>query len=326
MPLAGGPLAFSACRVGARGREERWLPAAELRRLAARDDRVRARLDLLCAPRPAFAGIEPGGPAIMGVVNATPDSFSDGGLHDSPDAAIAHGERLAAAGAELIDVGGESTRPGAAPAAPEVERARALPVVAALAAAGLSVSIDTRNAATMRAALAAGAVAVNDVSALAHDPESLAAVAEAGCCAVLMHSAGDPRVMQDDPRYDDVVLDVFDDLEDRVAACRAAGIPAGRLAVDPGIGFGKTPAHNMRLIESAAIFHGLGCPLLIGASRKSTIARIAGGAARDAGRRLPGSLALALAAWERGAQVVRVHDVEETAQARALWRALDDAV
>ncbi len=321
---------FSACRVvarGARGREERWLSAPALRRLAARDDRVRARLDLLCAPRPAFAG--PGaaaGPAIMGVVNVTPDSFSDGGLHDSPDAAIAHGGRLAAAGAELVDVGGESTRPGAAPVAPEVERERALPVVAALAAAGLAVSIDTRNAATMRAALAAGAAAVNDVSALAHDSGSLAAVAEAGCRAVLMHSAGDPRTMQDDPRYDDVVLDVFDYLEDRVAACRAAGIPVGRLAVDPGIGFGKTPAHNMRLVESAAIFHGLGCPLLVGASRKSAIARIAGGAARDAGRRLPGSLALALAAWERGAQVVRVHDVEETAQARALWRALDDAV
>ena len=333
LPLAGGPLWFSAGLLIARrtgGRDTQWLPAPALRERAADDPRLGALLARLCAPRAPFAGIATDSPALMGVVNATPDSFSDGGRHTAPGAAAAQGLALAGAGAALIDIGGESTRPGAAPVPPQVERGRVLPAVAAVAAAGHAVSIDTRNAATMRAALDAGAAVVNDVSALAHDPESLQTVAGAGCAAVLMHSAGDPRTMQHDPRYDDVALDVYDRLAARVAACEAAGIPRERLMLDPGFGFGKTPAHNMRLVDELALFHGLGCPLLLGASRKSTIARIAVSATRTAGAaraedgRLAGSLALALAAWDRGAQMVRVHDVAGTAQARALWRALDE--
>lgn len=328
LPLAGGPIWFTACllisRKG-RGRETRWLPVPALRARAAGDPGLEARLRRLTAPRPAFAGVDMHGPSIVGVINVTPDSFSDGGRHAAPEAAAAHGAALAAAGAALLDVGGESTRPGAAPVPGDVERGRVLPAVSALAAAGYTVSVDTRNAGTMRAAAAAGAAVLNDVTALTHDPGSLAAAADTGCAVVLMHSGGDPRVMQDDPRYDDVALDVYDYLDERAAACRAAGIAPGRLAVDPGFGFGKTPAHNMRLIESMALFHGLGCPLLIGASRKSTIAHIAGESARAADSRLAGSLALAQAAWARGVQMVRVHDAAETAQARALWQALDDS-
>lgn len=326
LPLAGGPFAFAACleiRRAPGGRETHWRSVPELRARAAADPRLDALLTRLAAPRAPLPGAAPDAPAIMGVVNATPDSFYDGGLHAAPEAAIARGRALAAAGAAIIDIGGESTRPGAAPIPPETESARVLPVVSALAEAGLAVSIDTRNASVMRAALAAGAVMINDVGALAHDPESIAAAAESGCHVVLMHSAGDPRVMQDDPRYGDVDLDVYDFLERRAAACEAAGIARRRLVLDPGFGFGKTPAHNMSLVSALALFHGLGCPLLIGASRKSSIARIAGPAAEAPAERLPGSLALAQAAWDRGVQAVRVHDAAETAQARALWRALD---
>ena len=328
LPLAGGPVRFSACIAISRdaerpGREERWLSVPQLRERAAADPQLRARLEHLSAPRPAFAGLEgDASPRLMGVINVTPDSFSDGGLWADPERAVAHGRALAEAGAALIDVGGESTRPGAEPVSPRREAERVLPVVAALAEAGLAVSIDTRNASVMRAALNAGAIVVNDVSALAHDPDSLAVVAETGCSAVLMHSAGDPRTMQDHPRYDDVALDVYDFLEARVAACEAAGVPRSRLAVDPGFGFGKTPAHNLALVAAAALFHGLGCAVLLGVSRKSTIARVVGAAAREPGDRLPGSLALAQAAWDRGVQIARVHDAAETAQARSLWRAL----
>ncbi len=304
------------------GHEERWLSIPALRDLAAAHPSVSERLRLLCAQRAPFAGIPVDKPAIMGVVNATPDSFSGDGLADAPDAAAARGAALAKAGAALIDVGGESTRPGAEPTLPAVERGRVLPVVSRLAAAGVKVSIDTRNPGTMRAALAAGAVAVNDISALTHDPDSLAAVGEADCGVVLMHSAGDPRTMQDKPRYDDAALDIFDYFAERIAVCEKAGIARTRLALDFGFGFGKIPAHNMRLIDATALFHGLGCALLVGASRKSTIAHFAGSPRPAAERRLPGSLALALAAWDRGAQMVRVHDVAETAQARALWQAL----
>ncbi len=330
LPLAGGPFAFAGCLAidrgeGGQGREERWLSIPELRDRADADPFFGRRLKRLSAPRPAFSGLTTDQPAIMGVVNVTPDSFSDGGRYAAPAAAVEHGLALAEAGAGVIDAGGESTRPGAQPVPPALERERLLPVISALVGAGLTVSVDTRNATTMREALDAGAAMVNDVSALTHDPDSPAIVAAAGCAVVLMHCAGDPRDMQDDPRYDDVVLDLYDYFEARLAACRAAGIAREQLILDPGFGFGKTPAHNMSLVDSLALFHGLGCPLLIGASRKSTIGRIAGGAAAAPNGRLPGSLALAQAAWDRGAQIVRVHDAAETAQARALWRTLDDS-
>jgi len=314
LPLAGGGIAFSALELADRERRA-WLG---VERLSEFEDNP--RIEALQVPPPPFAGIAMDAPSLMGVLNVTPDSFSDGGRYGGIDDAIAHGLALAEAGAAIVDVGGESTRPGAAPIPVEEECARVLPVVRALAGAGVTVSIDTRNPATMAAAAEAGAAIINDVSALSHHADSAAVAAETGLAVVLMHSLGDPRVMQDDPTYDHVVLDIYDALEARLAAAEAAGIPRTKLAIDPGFGFGKTPAHNLRLIAWAATFHGLSVPLLIGVSRKSTIAKIAGGAPADA--RLPGSLALALAALDQGAQILRVHDVAETAQALAIWQAL----
>jgi dihydropteroate synthase len=258
----------------------------------------------------------------MGIVNVTPDSFSDGGRRLDPEAAVAHGLRLEAEGADILDIGGESTRPGAEPVGIEEELRRVIPVVAALAAqAHVPVSIDTRNAEVMHHAAEAGARIVNDVAALGHDPDALRVAAETGLPVVLMHAQGDPRTMQLDPRYDDVVLDVYDWLEARIAVCEAAGIPRTRLVVDPGIGFGKTLAHNLALIASLSIFHGLGCAILLGASRKSFIGRLAGGAGPD--RRLPGSLAAALIGAAQGVQALRVHDVAATRQALAVWEACE---
>jgi dihydropteroate synthase len=256
----------------------------------------------------------------MGIVNVTPDSFSDGGDLATPAAAIARGRSMLAEGADLLDIGGESTRPGSDPVAPEEELRRVLPVVEGLAAAGACVSIDTRNAATMRRAIAAGARLVNDVSALAHDPGALDVVAESGVPVVLMHAQGDPRTMQRDPAYAFAPLDVFDYLEARIAVCLARGIGRERIVVDPGIGFGKTLAHNLEILNRLALLHGLGCPILLGASRKSFIGRLSRGEPPKA--RGPGSLAAALAGIERGAAIVRVHDVAETAQALAVARAI----
>jgi dihydropteroate synthase len=250
---------------------------------------------------------------IMGVVNVTPDSFSDGGDFGTVEAALAHGVRLAEAGADMIDVGGESTRPGAQPIDPADEIARAVPVVRALAQRGLAVSIDTRNAATMTAALEAGAAMINDVSALEHDPASMAVAARASVPVVLMHTQGDPRTMQANPRYDAAPLEVFDALSRRVEACVAAGVARSRLLVDPGIGFGKTVGHNLELIARVGVLHGLGCGVLLGASRKSFIARLSRG--EPPKERLPGSLAVALRGVEEGCAWIRVHDVAETVQA-----------
>jgi dihydropteroate synthase len=256
----------------------------------------------------------------MGVVNVTPDSFSDGGRFLAPESAIAHGRALADEGAAIVDVGGESTRPGAQPVSIADEIARVVPVVEGLARAGICVSIDTRHHQVMHAAIAAGARIVNDVSALAGDRESLPLVARSGAAVVLMHMRGDPTTMQDSPRYDDVVREVADFLARRVAECRAAGIADDRICVDPGIGFGKTLAHNLALLREAGAVRPAGVALLVGASRKSFIAAAAGGSPPSA--RLPGSLAAALAAYEAGADILRVHDVAETRQALVLWQAI----
>lgn len=261
----------------------------------------------------------------MGVINVTPDSFSDGGRFLDPAAAIRQGLALAAAGAAILDVGGESTRPGAEPVSPTVEAERVLPVISALAAAGLTVSIDTRHAATMRAALAAGARIVNDVSALTHDPQALGVVAEAGCEVVLMHAQGDPRTMQLDPRYDDAPLDVYDYLEARVRACLDAGIARERILVDPGIGFGKTLEHNLQILRALAMYRGLGCRVLLGASRKSFIAKTLGDPGLPPNARLPGSLAAAIAGYRAGVDVIRCHDVAETLQALRVADAIEGA-
>lgn len=261
-------------------------------------------------------------PLVMGIVNATPDSFSDGGAFaDARDAANA-GAAMAAAGAAIVDVGGESTRPGAMTVWEGDEVERVLPVVQQLAAGGTAVSIDTRKSGVMSAAIGAGAGMVNDVSGLTWDPLSAAAVAKAGVPIVLMHHQGDPQVMQDAPHYDDVLFDVYDWLEERVAAAEAAGIERSKILVDPGIGFGKTVAHNLELLNGLALFHGLGCGLVVGASRKRMIGALAGEAPAD--QRLAGSLALALKAAEQGAQLIRVHDVPETVQALKVWRGLRD--
>ncbi len=323
LPLAGGPLVFGAAEVARRDdrdpatveRETRAVP--DLMRLDGVPDWLRA----LSAPRAALAGLAMDGPGIMGVINVTPDSFSDGGERADADTAVADGRAMWEAGAEILDVGGESTRPGAEPVPPDEELRRVIPVVQRLAEAGCRVSIDTRNARTMREAVAAGACMVNDVTGLSGDPEAMETVAELGVPVCVMHMQGTPQTMQQNPQYADAALDIYDALAARVADCERAGIPRARIAVDPGFGFGKTPAHNMALVNRLALFQGLGCPVLLGLSRKSTLARLSRGEPPD--RRLPGSLAGALAGAQRGAQILRVHDVAETAQALAVWRAAE---
>ena len=318
--IAGGATGFTACEViereGARVRR-RWLSYEALK--GTRDPALGEQLGRIEAPRPAVAGLDFTRPCIMGVINVTPDSFSDGGQTPDPGTAIAHGRSLAAEGAHVLDVGGESTRPFAEPLPLADERARALAVVEALAGDGHIVSIDTRKGAIMREAVAAGAAIVNDVSALTHDPDSLAAVRELNVPVVLMHSQGDPTIMQVDPRYDDAVLDVFDALAARIAECEAAGIERSRIMADPGLGFGKTAEHNLALLGGLTLFHGLGVPLLVGASRKGFIGKLTG--EKVAGRRVAGSLGAAVAIVMQGVQVVRVHDVAETRQALAVWQA-----
>ena len=261
-------------------------------------------------------------PQVMGIVNTTPDSFSDGGSYADAQAAADAGFAMGEAGAALVDVGGESTRPGAKEVWEQDEIDRVLPVVQRLANGGVAVSIDTRKSGVMTAALGAGARLVNDVSALQWDPQSAGVVAAARAPVVLMHHQGEPGSMQDNPRYGDVLIEVFHWLEERVAAAEASGIARAKILVDLGIGFGKSVGHNLELMNGLALFHGLGCPIVLGASRKRFIGALSNEAPAD--QRLPGSLALALKAVEQGAQIVRVHDVPQTVQALKVWRGLKD--
>jgi dihydropteroate synthase len=315
LPLTGGRLWFDRVAVHERGRAVRLVPAAEA---------PKEVLERLSAARAPVCGLELAAPRIMGVVNVTPDSFSDGGLFAGLEAAVAQGRALVEAGADLLDIGGESTRPGSDPVPVAVEMDRVIPVIRALREGGVTVpiSIDTRKAAVARAAFDAGADMFNDVSALGYDPESAGAAAEAGVPVCLMHVLRDPKTMQDAPHYEDVLLDIADFLAARVAAAEAAGIPRGRILVDPGIGFGKTVAHNLALVRGLSLFHDLGCAILFGASRKRFIGAIAG--VTDPLKRGPGSTTVALEALRQGAQVIRVHDVAEMRQALALWMALTD--
>lgn len=266
-------------------------------------------------------GIDLARPKIMGIVNVTPDSFSDGGRHFDTAAAIAHARRLVADGADIIDIGGESTRPGSEGVSLDEELRRVLPVVEAVAADGVPVSIDTSKPDVMRAALAAGAAIVNDVNAL-RAPGALAAVAPTGCGVVLMHMAGTPRMMQAAPHYVDVVAEVTAFLRDRAAAAVKAGIAAERIAVDPGFGFGKTVAHNYALLAHLARVAAPGYPLLVGVSNKSMLGAVTG---RESGERLHATVAASLLAIERGARVVRVHEVAPMRDALAVWLAMHDA-
>ncbi len=257
---------------------------------------------------------------VMGIVNVTPDSFSDGGRHNRVDDAVAHAWRLLDEGADILDVGGESSRPGAAPVPLDEELRRVLPVIERLAArTSTPLSIDTTKAEVARRALDAGAVVINDVSALRDDPAMLDVARDSGAAVILMHMQGTPLTMQDDPRYDDVVADVETFLRARIAATVAAGVPISRIAVDPGIGFGKKSAHNLSLLRRFERFAQLGCASVVGVSRKGVLAKIA---PRPLDERAASSVAAALAAIARGADVARVHDVAATADAVRVWAAV----
>ena len=326
--LAGGLTWFSAVELLAvDGNKRAHAELVSVQQLEERlDDQLSAEWERLTGPRPplelGFRTIRLDQPQVMGIVNATPDSFSDGGqFADSAEAAAA-GARMSEEGAAIIDVGGESTRPGAKPVWEGDEIERVVPVIRQLASGGAAVSIDTRKADVMTAALGAGARMVNDVSALTYDPRSADTVAAAAVPVVLMHHQGSPETMQKDPRYDDVVVEVFLWLEERIAAAEAAGIERSRILVDIGFGFGKAVGHNLELMNNLALFHSLGSPLVVGASRKRTIGALSNEAPAD--ERLGGSIALALKAVEQGAQIIRVHDVAETVQALKVWRGLRD--
>ena len=261
-------------------------------------------------------------PQVMGIINATPDSFSDAGRFADAASAAEAGSDMASKGAAIIDVGGESTRPGAKAVWEGDEIERVVPVIRQLSGGGAAVSIDTRKADVMTAALEAGARMINDVSALTYDERASSVVAASNVPVVLMHHRGPPETMQDDPHYDDVLIEVYLWLEERIRAALETGIQRDRILVDPGFGFGKKLAHNLELMNGLALFHSLGCPLVIGASRKRTIGALSGEAPVE--DRLGGSVAFALKAAEQGVQILRIHDVPETIQALRVWRGMRD--
>jgi dihydropteroate synthase len=331
--LAGQPLAFTHLEIiqpfdGEDARRQ-VLTLADFRRWKEAlpppaQERLSRILNNLQSLRPGLAAFSQAeqtpATVIMGIINVTPDSFSDGGHFLAKEAAITEGGKLVEAGADCLDVGGVSTRPGAAPVALEEELNRVLPVIEGLKNLGVPLSIDTRSAVVMAEATRAGARIINDVSALTSEEASLAAAGASGAAVVLMHARGDPRTMQDNPVYGDVLLDVYDYLEGRIEAAMAAGIPRNRLVVDPGIGFGKNLEHNLALLSGLSLFHGLGVPVLLGASRKSFIGRLSGES--NPAARLPGSLAAGLQAITQGVQILRVHDVGEMVQARKVFCAI----
>ena len=325
LPLTGGPLSFSALEVIERtGKssvrrtiglgeflERDWgrhtLPASDL-------------LEAVRSPRPGMAGLSFERPRIMGIVNVTPDSFSDGGSYANAQAAVDQALRMVEEGADILDIGGESTRPGSDAVSLDEELRRVMPVLEALRAKTEAViSVDTRKSEVMRRAAEAGADILNDVSALTHDPKALDAAAATGLPVMLMHAQGDPKTMNENPQYTDVVLDVFDFLERRIQACAGAGIPAAKLIADPGIGFGKHLPHNVAVLNAMSLFHGLGVPVLLGASRKKLIGQLCN--IENPKDRVPGSIAAALHAVAQGVQIVRVHDVAATRQALCVWQA-----
>ena len=270
-----------------------------------------------------FAGMTLDTPRLMGVVNVTPDSFSDGGDFLDAQAAIDHGRKLVDDGAHILDIGGESTRPGSKPITLDEECGRILPVIDGLSDLGVPISVDTRHADVMRRAIDAGATIVNDVTALTGDPDSVSVCAETGVDVVLMHMQGTPETMQDNPTYEDAALDIVDYMRERLSVLNAAGIGLDKICIDPGIGFGKTLEHNLRILSAVDAFHQLGVPLLLGVSRKSFITKIDRNV--PAKERVAGSIAAAIAGWDRGVQLFRVHDVAETRQALAVWQAIEDA-
>jgi dihydropteroate synthase len=323
LQLAGGPLKFAALEIALREGEHIHRDVIEISAVfdwaetIGRRAEIEALLARISAPRGEIAGLKFDRPRLMGILNVTPDSFFDGGRDADAAGAVERGLEMIEAGADIIDVGGESTRPGATPVGEDEEAGRVLPVIAGLAEAGAPLSIDSRRAGVMRQALAAGAVVINDVHALTGDG-CLSVAADARAPVILMHGPADPQVMAQRTDYADVLLDVYDWLSDRIEACEAAGLARRRIMVDPGIGFAKTAAQSAAVIGGVALFHGLGCPIVLGASRKSFIAGVSGGEPGE--RRLAGSISAALYALSQGVQVFRVHDVADTRQAFAVWR------
>nr|WP_254452882.1 dihydropteroate synthase [Ruegeria atlantica] len=278
-------------------------------------------LDRLTRPRADVAGLAMDRPHIMGILNATPDSFSDGGVHNSVSAGQSAAEQMVSHDATILDIGGESTRPGASFVPEDEEIARTRPLIEAIKSrTDALISIDTRKSAVAKAAWEAGAGLINDVTGFTYDPLLAPFCAEVGAPVCVMHMQGDPATMQDNPTYEDVLLDVYDFLEGQVDSLEKLGLNRDQIIVDPGIGFGKTEAHNLALLQGISLFHGLGCPILLGVSRKGMIGQIGKEPRKDA--RAPGSIAVGLAGLSQGVQILRVHDVADTAQALRLWAAV----
>ncbi len=312
LPLAGQPLWFTHVEALRRGAEPE---------IVAVSDMPSDHLSHLTQPRADIARLDMQVPHIMGILNATPDSFSDGGVHSSAKTACAAAADMVARGATILDVGGESTRPGADFVPAEQEIARTRPVIDAIRSeTNALISIDTRKASVAKAACDAGAGLVNDVSGFTFDADLAPFCAAQGTPVCVMHMQGDPATMQDNPHYDNVLLDVYDFLENQIALLESLGLNRDLIIVDPGIGFGKTEDHNLTLLRNLSLFHGLRCPILLGASRKGFIGSIGQEPRKTA--RAPGSIAVALAGLSQGVQIIRVHDVAETSQAFFFWAAV----
>ncbi len=311
--LAGGWCWFDRVEVLERGRDPEIISASELPAEIARN---------LTHARARIAGLDMTEPRLMGILNVTPDSFSDGGRFNTSDLAIGRAQEMTTAGADILDIGGESTRPGADLVPSDDEISRTIPVIKALRSAGLTtaISLDTRKGDVARAGIAAGADLINDVSALSYDPAMAGIVAGSNLPVCLMHARGVPKTMMSEASYGDVLLDVYDYLEEKLTEAETAGISRDRVILDPGIGFAKDLAQNLTLLNRISLFHSLGCTLLLGASRKRFIGTISG--EEDAQARAPGSIAVALAAISQGVQIVRVHDISETRQAMKLQMAV----
>jgi dihydropteroate synthase len=311
--LAGGWCRFERVEVLERGQSSKLCLAAEI---------PKAYLKRLIRPRPNIGSVKIGRPLVMGILNVTPDSFSDGGRFEGSERSTERAAEMVHDGADVIDIGGESTRPGADFVPQEQEKSRTSPVIMALRQAGISIplSIDTRKSSVAAAALKAGADWLNDVSALTYDIGMADVAARSGAPICLMHALSEHRTIPQKPNYDDVVLDVYDYLKSQIDSAVAQGVRRAQIIIDPGIGFGKTQHHNLQILRNLSIFHGLGCPLLLGSSRKRFIGTISG--VEKAEERMPGSVSVALASIAQGAQIIRVHDVLETVQAFKLWAAV----
>ena len=323
-PLAGGPYGFTHLDVfiddGAKLTVTRIAAETLMDHVpeSGRDDAI-SGLERLTSPRPDYAGLEMIDAHVMGILNTTPDSFSDGGDHLAAERAISSGHEMIQNGAVILDIGGESTRPGAEPIGYDEECRRITPVITALSAAGYVVSADTRHTDVMATALDHDAMIINDVGGL-RDEGAISLVSAKQTAVMIMHMQGSPGTMQSDPQYRFAPLDIYDWLERRILACEAAGLPRHLIAIDPGFGFGKTPHHNMQIMAHLALFHGLGVPIVLGVSRKSAIAHFS--RREVTSDRMPGSIAMAVMARAQGVQIFRVHDVAETVQALASADAL----